>query len=115
MSLLKMLSIATILLFVAFQVQAQTAKERGESRAKEIISFLKIYDQNQIGKINIAAEDYYVQYDKIDVEPDPEKRKVKHLRNDQKFESRLKSVTSPEQYRNYEIGLKNKKKKKGKG
>lgn len=115
MNLLKILSVAMILLFVALQAQAQTAQERGESKAKEIISFLKIYDKNQMDKINIAAEDYYVQYDKIDIEPDPEKRKVKHLRNDQKFESRLKSVTSPEQYRNYEIGLKNKKKKKGKG
>ena len=114
MKLLKKIFLAIFLFSFALQIQAQSAKERGALKAGEITKFLKIYDQNQIGKINIAAEDYYVQYDKIDVEPDPEKRKIKHLRNEQKFESRLKSVTSPEQYRNYEIGLKNKKKKKGK-
>ncbi len=102
-------------LFLAFQfgAYAQDAKARGNTRADEIVKFLKIYDEAQIGKIKVAAEDYYVQYDKIEEEVNAEKRKVKHLRNDQKFESRLKSVTSPEQYRNYETGLKNKKKKKG--
>lgn len=105
---------AIIFFLCCFQTQshAQTAQERGKERADEIVKFLKIYDKTQIGKIEIAAEDYYAQYDKIEEEPDPEKRKIKHLRNGQKFESRLKSVTSPEQYRNYEIGLKNKKKKK---
>ncbi len=105
--------IAFFLCFYHTQATAQTAQARGKERADEIVKFLKIYDKTQIGKIEIAAEDFYVQYDKIEDEPDPEKRKVKHLRNGQKFESRLKSVTSPEQYRNYEIGLKNKKKKKG--
>ena len=109
---IKYLFFATCFMLLAtLQTHAQSAKERGKVRADEIVKFLKIYDQAQIGRIEIAAEDYYVQYDKIEEEVDPEKRKIKHLRNDQKFESRLKSVTSPEQYRNYELGLKNKKKK----
>lgn len=114
MKVLKKVFFITCLSLLAFHAQAQSTQQRGEARANEIVKFLKIYDQTQIGKIKIAAEEYYVQYDKIDGEADPEKRKIKHLRNDQKFESRLKSVTSPEQYRNYEKGLKNKKgKKKG--
>lgn len=114
MKILKKIAFITCLSFLAFYTQAQSTEQRGDARANEIIKFLKIYDQTQIGKIKIAAGDYYVQYDKIQGEADPEKRKIKHLRNDQKFESRLKSVTSPEQYRNYEKGLKNKKgKKKG--
>lgn len=111
MKKMKYVFYALCFMFFAFQANAQSAKERGKTRADEIVKFLKIYDKMQIEKIEIAAEDYYVQHDKIEEEADPEKRKIKHLRNDQKFESRLKSVTSPEQYRNYEVGLKNKKKK----
>jgi hypothetical protein len=108
---MKYVFFALCFVLFALEVNAQSAKERGKTRADEIVKFLKIYDKMQIEKIEIACEDYYVQDDKIEEEADPEKRKIKHLRNDQKFESRLKSVTSPEQYRNYEVGLKNKKKK----
>ena len=111
MNKMKYVFFALFFVLFAFQASAQTAEERGKTRADEIVKFLKIYDKMQIEKIEIAAKDYYIQHDKIEEEPDPEKRKIKHLRNDQKFESRLKSVTSPEQYRNYELGLKNKKKK----
>jgi len=114
MKISKKIIFITCFSLIAFYAQAQSAEERGDANANEIVTFLKIYDQAQIGKIKIATKDYYVQYDKIEEETNPEKRKVKHLRNEQKFESRLKSVTSPEQYRNYEKGLKNKKgKKKG--
>jgi hypothetical protein len=112
----KLFFIFTLALFaVCLQGYGQDAKQRGEERADEIVKFLKIYDQNQIRMIKIASEEYYKKYDEIEEsEPDPEKRKIKHLRNEQKFESRLKSITTPEQYRNYEIGLKNKKKPKSK-
>jgi hypothetical protein len=97
---------------VCFQGYGQTAEEKGAEKAEGIVKFLKIYDQNQTRMIKIACEEYFKKYEEIENEPDPEKRKIKHLRNEQKFEARLKSVTTPEQYRNYETGLKNKKKAK---
>jgi|GEM_PF-3877757 hypothetical protein len=77
-----------------------SAVERAAMKTERLGALLKITDNAQLGRFHEAAEDFYKKLDEGLAMPNltDELKKVKYLRANQNYESRIKSVLAPEHH-----------------
>jgi hypothetical protein len=80
-----------------------TVAERAALKTERLGKLVGINDPDQLGRFHEAAEEYYKKLDEGMAMPNltEELKKVKYLRANQNYESRIKSILAPEHHNKF--------------